>query len=326
MAPSSFNNEIIDLLSQKPENNGKPPKPSMRFDARSVQDSSLAQSLPGFLERLARANQEMDTEGSAAGFELTEEEASSQRHIEIDLYAGVLQAAQQRRLSSRVKLPSGGSFPVSADEEDEEDEHVSESDVSQSEANNDEAGSSSDESQASSSTETSQPANKKRKMAPLSDSEPGVQRRHGKVRVTSPALSARSAGSSSSSGSSIGSTRIIKIKVPPKSPSQADDSDGSVSSSTPQRKIIELRDPRNSPPSSSSRSASRQSTPSSVIRLRVPDLSPSRAPAASRGGERPRPRRTSSDTDSSSSSTGFRIKLISSERIGTAEGSQKGES
>ena len=299
----------------------------MRFDARSMQDSGLAQSLPGFLERLARANQEMDTEGGAAGFELTEEEASSQRHIEIDLYAGVLQAAQQQRLSSRVKLPSGRPFPLSADEEDDEGgEGISESDVSQSEANNDEVGSSSDESQASSSTETSQPTNKKRKMASLSDSEPGAQRRHGKVRVTSPALSARSTGSSSSSGSSIGSTRIIKIKVPPKSPSQADDSDGSVSSSTPLRKIIELRDPRNSPPSGSSRSASRQSTPSSVIRLRVPDLSPSRAPAASQGSDQPRPRRTSSDTDSSSCSTGFRIKLISSKRIGTAEGSRQGES
>ena len=290
-----------------------------------MQDSSLAQSLPGFLERLARANQEMNTEGGAAGFELTEEEASSQRHIEIDLYAGVLQAAQQQQLSSRVKLPSGQPFPLSADEKDEEEESISESDVSQSEANNDEAGSSSDESQASSSTETSQPTNKKRKIVSLSDSEPGVQRRHGKVRVTSPALSARSTGSSSSSGSSIGSTRIIKIKVPPKSPSQADDSDSSVSS-TPQRKIIELRDPRSSPPSGSSRSASRQSTPSSVIRLRVPDLSPSRAPAASQGSDRSRPRRTSSDSDSSSSSTGFRIKLISSKRTGTAEGSRQGES
>ncbi|KAH8891351.1 hypothetical protein GQ53DRAFT_765435 [Thozetella sp. PMI_491] len=279
MGPISDESEIVDLT--RTGNTGRV-KPNMRLDSNMLQGSGLVRSLPDFIERLARSNRELKMRvagtgagaGAGAGFELTEEEAASQPHIEMDVYAGVIEDATNQP-SSGIILPTKGN------DEQEDDGNVSDaSGRSEDSASDTGRISPADDEDVSSPPGASQATNpNKRKASSLLNSE-SASTPPSKTRVTveraSPTPSAASS-TSHSSGSSVGSTRIIRIKVPGKSQSP-DDSDSNASSpSSPGRKIIRLKDPR----SGASPQPARQSTPTGVIKLKVPEAAPSEEPKES---------------------------------------------
>lgn len=296
MASTNTQDEIIDLTNRYAA--GKV-KPHMRVDSAMIKDSVIGRSLPDFLGRLARANKELDA-NQVGSFELTEEEAASQQHIEMDLYAGIMEKAKSTKQNSRVKLPT--------DHDSDSEAIESDSDASLTENHDEqlrEEDSSSAESLASSSTEASQLTNgKKRKAISLTqveDMSNGPRKTRIVARKASPALS-------TSSGSSIGSTRVIRIKVPSKSPSSEDSDSGSSASSG--RRIIKLKDPRKSP----SPRPTKQSPSRNGVRINS-RTSPPRT-ALSEPSDSESARSSSPSSESSSSSRRIRIKVVSPQRQG----------
>ncbi|KAK5658514.1 hypothetical protein OQA88_1906 [Cercophora sp. LCS_1] len=102
--------EIIDLRPRNSHSEGKA-KPIMRVDAGMLRSSGLLSTLPEFLGQLARSNLELETElankPGGAGFELNDDTADDQPHVEMDVYAGLVET-QKRRHARRVVIPSSG--------------------------------------------------------------------------------------------------------------------------------------------------------------------------------------------------------------------------
>lgn len=187
LAPDSEIDQIVDLRTRSAAS-----KPTMRVDAHMLRGSGLMSTLPEFLGQLARANLETETmlasNPDRVRFELDDDQAASQQHVEMNLFSGLIKN-QRRRHRQGIVLPGDVAVkpPASSGEEDSTDEEDSgdESDSSTStiaslqvnlrkrkaaavEGDED----SSDESDASTSTAASLHANlKKRKTSPLEDSE-----------------------------------------------------------------------------------------------------------------------------------------------------------
>lgn len=96
--------EIVDLRPRQPRG-----KPKMRVNAAQLRDSGLLKSLPEFINQLAQANLETETRlanstQQGAGFELDEDEAATQPHIEMNLLAGLLEKREAGGLE-KLKMP-----------------------------------------------------------------------------------------------------------------------------------------------------------------------------------------------------------------------------
>ncbi|KAK0719791.1 hypothetical protein B0H67DRAFT_486472 [Lasiosphaeris hirsuta] len=113
--------DIIDVRPRQPPL-GSRAKPNMRVDASMLRGTGLLHSLPEFLGQLARANLETETQlannPNGSGFELDEETASQQPHVEMDVYAGLVET-QKRRHARRVILPGGRPFRLPRDDEED---------------------------------------------------------------------------------------------------------------------------------------------------------------------------------------------------------------
>ncbi|KAL1842707.1 hypothetical protein VTJ49DRAFT_4486 [Mycothermus thermophilus] len=144
-------------------------KPVMRVDASMLHGSGLLDTLPEFLGQLARANFETETKlatnPEAVRLELDDDEADTQPHIEMNVYAGLLK--EKRRQKNREIILPGNlavQHPVKATKTDGPSESSSSS--------SSESEDSGDETDASTSTTASLRANlKKRKAAELEDSD-----------------------------------------------------------------------------------------------------------------------------------------------------------
>ncbi|AEO62633.1 uncharacterized protein THITE_2107028 [Thermothielavioides terrestris NRRL 8126] len=168
--------QIVDLRTRQ-RGADSAAKPRMRVDAAMLRGSGLMSVLPEFLGQLARANLETETmlatNPAAVRFELDEDEAAEQPHIEMNLFAGLVEP-QRRRRQRGVVLPGEPAFKLPTDSESESSE--SESSVSavqrspsQDNASDEDSG---DDTDASTSTTASLHANlKKRKSAALEDAD-----------------------------------------------------------------------------------------------------------------------------------------------------------
>ncbi|KAL2266377.1 hypothetical protein VTJ83DRAFT_5729 [Remersonia thermophila] len=166
--------EVVHLHTQR-----KPAaKPVMRVDAAMLRGSGLLDTLPEFLGQLARANLETETklatDPEAVRVELDDDEADTQPHIEMNVYAGLLK--QQRRKKNRdIVLPGNLAVqsPLKATKTDGPRDNDSNNDNNSSSSScGSEAEDSGDETDASTSTTASLRANlKKRKAAELEDSD-----------------------------------------------------------------------------------------------------------------------------------------------------------
>ncbi|KAK4192879.1 hypothetical protein QBC35DRAFT_158658 [Podospora australis] len=170
--------ELDEIVQMRPRGPALATKPNMRVDAAALRSSGLLASLPEFLGQLARANLETETmlasNPEAVKFELDEEEAADQQHIEMDVYTGLMEA-QKRRHQRRVILPGGRSSKLYGEESGSESESSASSIQLRKAASPDhEAEASGNETDASTSTAASLRANLKRKARPDSseDEEP----------------------------------------------------------------------------------------------------------------------------------------------------------
>ncbi|KAK3686029.1 hypothetical protein B0T22DRAFT_239465 [Podospora appendiculata] len=320
LASSAQLDEIVNLRPRHPVHRDGA-KPVMRVDASMLRSSGLLGTLPDFLGQLARANLETETllasNPEAVSFELDEEAAVDQPHIEMNLYSGLIES-QARRNARRIILPGGRPFKI----EKEIMDHVSAgADEADNEADGDSL-SSGDESDVSTSTTASLRANRKRKAEALLDADDSTEpplkfrtrpqhqsydmrQRRMVIRQNpaagpdsepaAPASPALSTSSTGSTGSSVGPTRIIKIKVPASSSSSNSSSSSDSEkrrpstpdfpekrqqpTSTSPRIIIKLKDPRSSPSSaSSSAQSSPQSRPIKKLKLKLKDTSSTSIP------------------------------------------------
>ncbi|KAK3328482.1 hypothetical protein B0T19DRAFT_193006 [Cercophora scortea] len=294
LASSAQLDEIVNLRPRKPSHRDGA-KPVMRVDASMLRSSGLLGTLPDFLGQLAKANLETETQlasnPKAVSFELDEEAAADQPHIEMNLYSGLMES-QARRNARRIILPGGRPFKI----EKEIMDHASAGDDEADNEADEDSSSSGDDSDVSTSTTASLRASRKRKAQALLDAidfperpvklrtehqfydiRQVVRRTPAAGPDSGPAAPASPASSTSSSGSSVGPTRIIKLKVPTSSSSNNSSSSDSEKgrrtapdhpkqrqqqTSTSPRIIIRLKDPRSSP-SSASASSSAQSSPQS---------------------------------------------------------------
>ncbi|KAK3373875.1 hypothetical protein B0T24DRAFT_679266 [Lasiosphaeria ovina] len=291
--------EIVDLRPRQRRSDLKT-KPVMRVDALGLRDSGLLRHLPEFLGQLARANLETETllanSPSGVGFELDDTTAQQQPHIEMDVYAGLVET-QRRRHARRIVLPGGRPFKPSGDDDNDDDRSSSGSsgagDAAKSNGKSEDSDTGNESDASTSTTASLRAKTKKRKAGAMSgpeDSSPPNKLRiqysypppilqsfdiHQRkmVKKINPAAgpdpfnalgqiavpsSPTLSTSSQSSSSSGGQRRIIKIKVPSSSSSSSSSADNSRAS-TPDQKQCR--------PSSTS--------PSRVIRLRDPRSSPS---------------------------------------------------
>ncbi|KAL2023925.1 hypothetical protein VTK56DRAFT_702 [Thermocarpiscus australiensis] len=158
----------IVRLSPRQRPNGTT-KPTMRVDAAMLRESGLLRTLPEFLAQLARANLETETmlanNPDAVRLELNEEEAAEKPHVEMNLYAGLVEK-QRRRRQRRLILPDGRPLPSAEDANE-----------ASGDGPGDESGDESGyESDASTSTTASLRANLgKRKAAAMADSEDAAE-------------------------------------------------------------------------------------------------------------------------------------------------------
>ncbi|KAK1831554.1 hypothetical protein QBC39DRAFT_89526 [Podospora conica] len=191
---------VVDLRTRRPHPAEARVKPQMRVNAGMLRCSGLLDRLPQFLEQLAQANTETEAElankPGGSGFELDDDEAASQPHISMDVFAGLMKPRRRRH-------PRGLALPADFDSANDGDQ------------------SSDAESVGSTSTFNSAapPPSKKRKAMEDDD------------RSVSPAIST-SSGSSGSSSSSGGPTRIIRIKVPESLRSRSQSRDNSSDASS----------------------------------------------------------------------------------------------
>ncbi|KAK3308844.1 uncharacterized protein B0T15DRAFT_509256 [Chaetomium strumarium] len=174
--------QVVDLTRQRA-------KPTMRVDPAMLRGSGLLSTLPEFLGQLARANLEMETKlannPEAVRFELDEDQAAAQPHVEMNLFSGLIET-QRRRHQRRIILPGGEPFKLPGDEEEDSSEHeASTIDRQRSSSNSSDADDSGDESDASTSTTASLRANlKKRKSAAIEDADSGEEtERPSKIRL-----------------------------------------------------------------------------------------------------------------------------------------------
>ncbi len=102
-------------------------KPNMRVDAAMLRGSGLMGTLPEFLGQLARANIETETalasNPDAVRFELDEDQAASQQHVEMNLFSGLVEG-QRRKHKPGIILPRGLTVesPASSEEDSSENE------------------------------------------------------------------------------------------------------------------------------------------------------------------------------------------------------------
>lgn len=107
--PTLASDAEIDRIIDLPNRRTAPAtKPTMRVDASMLRGSGLMSTLPEFLGQLARANLETETtlatNPDAVRFELDDDEAANQQHVEMNLYSGLVEA-QKRRHQKRIILP-----------------------------------------------------------------------------------------------------------------------------------------------------------------------------------------------------------------------------
>ncbi|KAK3325490.1 hypothetical protein B0H66DRAFT_599646 [Apodospora peruviana] len=364
LATTDEMDEIVDLRPRSAFQG----KPDMRVDPSMLRGSGLLDTLPEFLGQLARANLETETllasNPSAARFELDEADAAQQRHIEMNLFAGVAET-QRRRYARRIIMPGGRQFKLEQELDDASnkvDSEMSDNDEERDHEDDEQSSSSGHESDASTSTVASLHAkSKKRKAAAASkdddededkdsqpnkiriqyqyptdtlksfdmtrrkivsranpaagaDHDPFAERHLASKEVDRPSSSSSTESSSSSSSSSAGSKRIIKIKVSKSISSRSSGSGNSSGNSsrvsTPEPRIIRLKDPRSSPSSSSSASSSTQASPRTSPKIKIirPLRSVSPALPLANGGGDKRPSSSGSDSSSSSSSSSSSVK------------------
>ncbi|KAH6626176.1 hypothetical protein B0J18DRAFT_133505 [Chaetomium sp. MPI-SDFR-AT-0129] len=109
--PTLASDADLDRIIELPNRRTMPAtKPNMRVDASMLRGSGLMGTLPEFLGQLARANLETETalanNPSAVRFELDDDQAASQQHVEMNLFAGLVQGQGQRRRQQRpIVLP-----------------------------------------------------------------------------------------------------------------------------------------------------------------------------------------------------------------------------
>ncbi|KAK3359973.1 hypothetical protein B0T25DRAFT_515391 [Lasiosphaeria hispida] len=318
--------DIIDVRPRQPPP-GSRAKPNMRVDASMLRGTGLLHSLPEFLGQLARANLETETRlannPSGSGFELDEETASQQPHVEMDVYTGLIET-QKRRHARRVILPGGRPFKLPGDGEEDSDNEGStarsnrnnSADEEQSSDGDDE--SSGNESDDSTSTTASLRVSRgKRKAAAVSGSEEAEESSPpNKLRIQysypPPVLGAydmkRRKLVQRLNPADIGPDPfgVFGQHDDPPSPARSDASSSSSSSGGPTR-IIRIKVPKSNSGSSNNSSAgsSRASTPENrsataavagtptrrIIKLKSPRSSP---PAASSGHPSPSSSPTSS--------------------------------
>ena len=121
LAPEEEIDEFIHLKNRTTAN-----KPKMRVDAAMLRGSGLMGTLPEFLGQLARANIETETtlasNPDAVRFELDEDQAASQQHVEMNLFSGLMEA-QRRKHKPGILLPRGLAVESPASTEDDSSEN-----------------------------------------------------------------------------------------------------------------------------------------------------------------------------------------------------------
>ncbi|KAK3905297.1 hypothetical protein C8A05DRAFT_30880 [Staphylotrichum tortipilum] len=164
--------EIDEIVHLRAGAGAPATKPKMRVDAAMLRGSGFLSTLPEFLGQLARANLETETmlanNPDAVRFELDEDQAASQQHVEMNLFSD-LPGTRRHRRQGDILLP--GDFAVQhpgASSEHGRDERSTDSEEGS-------GGDSGDETDASTSTAGSRHANLKKRKSDLleedSDSE-----------------------------------------------------------------------------------------------------------------------------------------------------------
>ncbi len=190
LAPEETMDELVHLKTRA----ATAAKPKMRVDAAMLRGSGLMGTLPEFLGQLARANIETETmlasNPDAVRFELDEDQAASQQHVEMSLFSGLMES-QRRKHKPGILLPRGLAVESPASSEDDSSENEGSDRRSQSssgededsdsnggteghsgETTEDENNGSDAETDVSTSTAASAPANlRKRKISALDDED-----------------------------------------------------------------------------------------------------------------------------------------------------------
>jgi hypothetical protein len=171
LASESEIDQIVDLRNRR----APAAKPTMRVDAAMLRGSGLLGTLPEFLGQLARANLETETtlasNPDAVRFELDEDQAASQQHVEMNLYSGLVEA-QRRRQQRRIVLPGDLAVKPPGAALHDSSEHEGSVEGAQTPDQETSDGDSGDETDASTSTSASLHANlKKRKATEREDDE-----------------------------------------------------------------------------------------------------------------------------------------------------------
>ena len=338
LVPDSEIDQIVDLRTRSAAT-----KPTMRVDATMLRGSGLMGTLPEFLGQLARANLETETmlasNPDGVRFELDDDQAASQQHVEMNLFSGLIKS-QRRRQRESIVLP--GDLAVQAPTSTEEDSTDTEDSGDETDSSTSTTASlqanikkrkaaavededdSSDESDASTSTTASLQANlKKRKTSPLEDSEdseeasppnkirlqynyPTPKLRHFDMKRRKLVTRANPAAAPNDPFEALLKTPAPSANKPIASITSADrptsSSSNSSSSSSGPVPITKIRVPSRSP------DGSRSTSPDRIILLRHPVLSQS-----SREGSA-----SLEEAGSSGSSTGsgrrLKIKVVQKER------------
>ncbi|KAK3299284.1 uncharacterized protein B0H64DRAFT_318118 [Chaetomium fimeti] len=151
---------IIDLPNRR---TAPTTKPTMRVDASMLRGSGLMSTLPEFLGQLARANLETETtlanDPDAVRFELDEDQAASQQHVEMNLFSGLVEA-QKLRHQRRIILP--GDLAVKHPGTPQQDSSEHEGNIDGMQRTDEDSG---DETDASTSTTASLHANLRKRKA-----------------------------------------------------------------------------------------------------------------------------------------------------------------
>ncbi|KAK4034897.1 hypothetical protein C8A01DRAFT_18370 [Parachaetomium inaequale] len=164
LASESEIDQIVDFRNRR----APAAKPTMRVDAAMLRGSGLMGTLPEFLGQLARANLETETtlasNPDAVRFELDEDQAASQQHVEMNLFSGLVEA-QRRRQQRRIVLPGDLAVKppgVALHDSSEHDGSVEGTQTPDRETSDEDSG---DETDASTSTTASLHANRKKRKA-----------------------------------------------------------------------------------------------------------------------------------------------------------------
>lgn len=236
--------EVVNLRPRQPKG-----KPKMRVDAAQLRDSGLLKSLPEFINKLASANLEAETQPAngplgGAGFELDDEEAAAQPHIEMDLVTGLFESQGAEELGE-LKLPG-----------------------------NEPARDSSSSSASSSSQPSSNSGSDADSPAPVLDSRSNAVQKRKVDAISSSSTSSSSSSSSGDSSDDTESSSPRKVRIVTKKRTQS-------SGGRPPHTTSEVRKKTtagghrsvSSPDRGSNNSGSSSSTASRIIRVKVPKIS-----------------------------------------------------